>query len=74
MNAPLAELACSSVRVIPVLTLRDSERNAIVTALKSTKGKIAGKDGAAMLLGLKRTTLLDKMRKLSIARSDFAVS
>ena len=67
LNAPLAELASSNVRVAPVLSFRDSERNAIITALKAAKGKISGKDGAAELLGLKRTTLLNKMRKLNIA-------
>jgi formate hydrogenlyase transcriptional activator len=67
LNAPLAELAPSSVRVTSVLTFRDSERNAIITALKAAEGRIAGKDGAAERLGLKRTTLLNKMRKLGIA-------
>ena len=71
LNAPLAELAPSKVRVAPVLTFRDSERNAIISALKTAKGRISGKDGAAERLALKRTTLLNKMRKLSIARSEY---
>jgi formate hydrogenlyase transcriptional activator len=66
LNAPLVELTASSVQVAPLLTFRDSERNAIISALKAAKGKIAGKDGAAARLGLKRTTLLYKMRKLNI--------
>ena len=66
LNAPLAELASSNVQVTPVLTYEDSERHAIVTALRATNGKIGGKDGAAERLGLKRTTLLNKMRKLNI--------
>ena len=67
LNAPLAELVSSRIRVTPVLTFRDSERNAIITALKAAKGKISGKDGAAERLSLKRTTLRNKMRKLGIA-------
>ena len=71
LNAPLAELAPSKVRVAPGLTFRDSERIAITSALEAAKGKISGKDGAAERLALKRTTLLNKMRKLSIARSEY---
>ena len=71
LNAPLAELAPSKVRVAPGLTFRDSERIAITSALEAARGKISGKDGAAERLALKRTTLLNKMRKLSIARSEY---
>jgi formate hydrogenlyase transcriptional activator len=67
LNAPLGELSPSKAQVTPVLSYRDSERNAIITALKAVNGKIGGKDGAAARLGLKRTTLLNKMRKLDIA-------
>jgi formate hydrogenlyase transcriptional activator len=67
LNAPLAELAPSRAPVTSVLTFSDGERNTIITALKAAKGKIGGKDGAAERLGLKRTTLLTKMRKLNIA-------
>jgi formate hydrogenlyase transcriptional activator len=67
LNAPLGELSASNVQLAPVLTFRDSERNAIISALKAAKGKIAGKDGAAERLGLKRTTLLYKMHKLNIS-------
>jgi len=57
----------SNLGATPVLTFRDSERSAIIAALKATKGKISGKDGAAERLGLKRTTLLTKMRGLNIS-------
>ncbi|MGB9203573.1 MAG: sigma 54-interacting transcriptional regulator [Terriglobales bacterium] len=67
LNAPLAELAPSRAHVPSVLTFRDGERNTIITALKAAKGRIGGQDGAAERLGLKRTTLLTKMRKLNIA-------
>lgn len=70
LEAPLAELAPSKVLAAPALTFRDSERNAIVCALKAAKGRVSGKDGAAERLGLKRTTLLNKMRQLSIRQSE----
>ena len=40
----------------------------IVDALRAASGRIAGKGGAAERLGLKRTTLQNKMRKLGISR------
>ena len=39
--------------------------------LRETKGVIAGPDGAAARLGLKRTTLNSKLKKLGIERSDY---
>jgi formate hydrogenlyase transcriptional activator len=47
-------------------TLADAERDHIVEVLKQTNGLIGGQQGAAILLGLPRTTLLYKMRKLGI--------
>ncbi len=46
--------------------LRDVERVHILEALESTRGKIGGTDGAAARLGLNRTTLLYRMKKLGI--------
>jgi DNA-binding NtrC family response regulator len=52
-------------------TFRDAERQAIIHALKAASGKVAGAGGAAERLGLKRTTLQNKMRLLQISRSDY---
>jgi formate hydrogenlyase transcriptional activator len=52
-------------------TFRDGERELILKALRESKGVIAGPDGAAAQLGLKRTTLQSKMRKLGISRPGF---
>jgi formate hydrogenlyase transcriptional activator len=49
----------------------EGEREMILKALRDTKGVIAGPDGAAARLGLKRTTLHSKMRKLGIERPSF---
>jgi formate hydrogenlyase transcriptional activator len=45
-----------------------AERQAIVKALEDAKGQVGGPDGAAARLGVKRTTLQSRMRKLNIAR------
>ena len=50
-------------------TFRDSERGVILRALHATGWVVAGSGGAAARLGLKRTTLIAKMKKLGISRS-----
>lgn len=52
-------------------TQRDTERAYIVAALKQTKGRIRGTNGAAGLLKIKPTTLESKMARLNINRLDF---
>jgi formate hydrogenlyase transcriptional activator len=52
-------------------TLKDAERETILRALRESGGVIAGPDGAAARLGLRRTTLQSKMRKLGIKRPSF---
>ena len=47
-------------------TLAEAERDHIVDVLKQTDGQIGGMHGAAVRLGLPRTTLVYKMRKLGI--------
>jgi formate hydrogenlyase transcriptional activator len=49
-------------------TFRDSERAAILNTLEATSWVIGGLNGAAAKLGLKRTTLICKMRRLGICR------
>ena len=49
-------------------TLRDSERTLIQQTLEGVGWVIGGPKGAAVKLGLKRTTLIHKMQKLGIAR------
>jgi len=52
-------------------TLQAAERDHILRVLRETKGQIGGADGAAERLGLKRTTLNSKLKKLGIERSDY---
>ncbi|MGB2898554.1 MAG: sigma 54-interacting transcriptional regulator [Candidatus Acidiferrum sp.] len=51
-----------------ISTLEEAERQHILRALKQTQWRIAGPKGAAVLLGMKRTTLQARMRKLGIRR------
>jgi formate hydrogenlyase transcriptional activator len=55
----------------PIGRFLDGEREIILRALREAKGVIAGETGAAARLGLKRTTLQSKMRKLGITRPSF---
>jgi formate hydrogenlyase transcriptional activator len=52
----------------PISTLEEAERQHILRALKHTQWRIAGPKGAATILGMKRTTLQARMRKLRIRR------
>jgi DNA-binding NtrC family response regulator len=52
-------------------SFRDAERQVIIDALRAASGRIAGENGAAARLGLKRTTLQNKMRRLNISRADY---
>jgi formate hydrogenlyase transcriptional activator len=44
----------------------NKQREEIVRALTECKGRVGGEDGVAARLGLKRTTLLSRMKKLGI--------
>jgi formate hydrogenlyase transcriptional activator len=50
------------------MTLEDSDRTLIVETLEQSAWIVGGPRGAATKLGLKRTTLLSRMRKLGICR------
>ena len=52
----------------PEVTFEDSQRALILRALHASGWRVAGPQGAAARLGLKRTTLISKMKKLGISR------
>jgi formate hydrogenlyase transcriptional activator len=66
LEAPLAELKPVERGLRAATTLADAEREAIVRALREAGGRVGGSRGAAALLGMKRTTLQARMRKLRI--------
>ena len=75
LYVPLAELETSAAEEEGALaespTLQTAEREHILRVLREAKGQIGGDDGAAARLGLKRTTLNSKLKKLGIERSDY---
>jgi formate hydrogenlyase transcriptional activator len=72
LNVPLTELKKSSVRnAAPVSTFQEAERQVIIEALKAAAGRISGPGAAAERLGLKRTALQNKMRRLNIMKADY---
>lgn len=50
------------------MSMEDVEKEHIKKVLHSTGWRVSGKNGAAMILGLKDSTLRSRMKKLSIAR------
>ena len=73
LEVPLTELATCSVTNVAVgaaSTFRQAESYVIIDALRAASGRIAGKGGAAERLGLKRTTLQNKIRRLGISKTN----
>jgi PAS domain S-box-containing protein len=77
LYVPLAELETQGEieqAAVETSTLHTAEREHILRVLRETDGQIGGSEGAAARLGLKRTTLNSKMKKLGIERSDYMKS
>jgi formate hydrogenlyase transcriptional activator len=70
LNVPLAELMPASSSFFSG-TLENLERQHIIRVLRETRGVIAGSKGAAVRLGLKRTTLQSRILKMGITRDEF---
>jgi formate hydrogenlyase transcriptional activator len=72
LRVPLAELELAHEPASePTANLHDAEREHILRVLREARGMISGPSGAAKRLGLKRTTLNSKLKKLGIKRSDY---
>jgi formate hydrogenlyase transcriptional activator len=66
LHVPLEELT-QSPKAPPLDGTREgSERDEIIRILKATNGRVAGASGAAERLGIHRTTLIARMKKLGI--------
>jgi formate hydrogenlyase transcriptional activator len=65
LQVPAAELPGEAPVSVAAHT-RESERNTIVRVLRETNGRVSGPNGAATHLGIKRTTLISRMKKLGI--------
>ncbi|MGA8061339.1 MAG: helix-turn-helix domain-containing protein, partial [Candidatus Sulfotelmatobacter sp.] len=74
LEVPISELRTSSEMILVAAStssFRQAECSVIVEALRGASGRIAGKGGAAERLGLKRTTLQNKIRRLGIAKAHY---
>jgi formate hydrogenlyase transcriptional activator len=57
----------------PTSRFRQAECSVIIDALRAASGKVAGNGGAAERLGLKRTTLQNKIRRLGITKAHYSL-
>jgi len=74
LEIPAAMLPTASETVVSVSSpssFRQAESSVIIDALRAAAGRIAGRGGAAERLGLKRTTLQNKIRRLGIAKAHY---
>jgi formate hydrogenlyase transcriptional activator len=66
-QVPPSELRAAPDAAAPV-TLQEAERDHIRRVLENYNWVVGGPNGAAARLGMKRTTLQSKMKKLGITR------
>jgi len=74
LEVPAAMLPTASETVVSVSSpssFRQAESSVIIDALRAAAGRIAGRGGAAERLGLKRTTLQNKIRRLGITKAQY---
>ena len=67
LNGPHPEFTRTPKLTAPV-TMEEAERSHILQTLQQTEGAVGGPHGAAVRLGLPRTTLIAKMQRLGINR------
>ena len=71
LRAPIAELDLPTTQKIlnpPITGLEELERDHILRVLNASNWIVGGRNGAAERLGVKRTSLIYKMRKFGISR------
>jgi formate hydrogenlyase transcriptional activator len=74
LQVPLGDLQPAAIQppvpTVAAVTLSDAEREHILGALRESNWVVGGPKGAADRLGMKRSTLLWKMKKLGISRPE----
>ena len=70
LTVPLGDLG-NNVKLFMGKMSPEAKRELILQALKEARGTIGGASGAANRLGMKRTTLYSKMKKLNISSVEF---
>src|SRR5579862_7289337 len=71
LHAPLGDLnRPTKTESMGAVTLEEAERDHILKTLERTRWVVAGPNGAAARLGMKRSTLYFRMQKLGISRTN----
>jgi formate hydrogenlyase transcriptional activator len=71
LESPLASLRnAAEAESLGPTTMEDAEREHIRKILEQTRWVVAGPNGAAARLGIKRSTLYFRMQKLGISRTN----
>lgn len=66
--APALPAAAIAKGFVTDAQMREQQRQNLIFALEAANWRIAGKAGAAELLGIRPTTLADRMRSLGVER------
>ena len=66
LEVPVSDLGNGSAEKAVTRMPDSNERDQLLHILKETRGRVGGADGAAVRMGLKRTTLISRMKKLGI--------
>ncbi|MCU1316265.1 MAG: Formate hydrogenlyase transcriptional activator [Candidatus Acidoferrum typicum] len=74
LRAPLGDLKSPLETELAGTTLKQVESGHILKILRESRWVVGGPRGAAARLGLKRTTLMGKMKKLGLSRPEFEVA
>jgi PAS domain S-box-containing protein len=67
-SAPSAEVRDAESPFLTELEMREFERKNTLAALEMAQWRVSGPNGAAKLLGIKPTTLTDRMKKLQLRK------
>src|SRR5438034_3806611 len=66
LEVPVSDLGNGSAEKAVAAMPDSNQREEFLRVLKETRGRVGGTDGAAARMGLKRTTLISRMKKLGI--------
>src|SRR5438445_2254436 len=66
LEVPVSELRRTGAAVSPPIPRESREHDEILRVLRETRGRVAGPNGTATRMGIKRTTLISGMKKLGI--------
>jgi formate hydrogenlyase transcriptional activator len=66
LEVPVSDLGSGFAEKVLAKIPDSNQREQLLNVLKETRGRVGGPDGAAARLGLKRTTLISRMKKLEI--------